>query len=91
MFAVISELSRSDNRLLKLLETAREYADIYLIAKKRQKGCDGMGELAMVSEEFRELLDDLMNYCKGKEYLSGDIHYDIDSVADELSGLILQG
>lgn len=90
MLEVLSELSKSDTKLLKLFETAREYADIYLLARKTQKGCDGMGELAMVEEEFRDSLYDLMNYCKGKGYIDGDIQYEIDSVADELTGLIMQ-
>jgi hypothetical protein len=85
-----SAMAESDIEFCRLLRTAREYADIYLLARKMQKGCDGMGELAMVKEEFRDSLDDLMNYCKGKGYLCGDIRYEIDFVADELAGLIIQ-
>ena len=90
MLEVLSKLSMSDTRLLKLLETARESADIYLLVTKRQRGCDGMGELSMVKEEFRDSLYDLMNYCKWKGYIDCDIQYNIDSLADELTGLIMQ-
>ena len=69
---IISDLAKSDAGLRQLLGTACEYADIYLLAKKRQKGCDGMGELAMVREEFSASFDGLMKYCRKKGYLSGD-------------------
>jgi hypothetical protein len=85
MFERISEPAKSDVDLLRLFENAREYADVYVLARKRQRGCDGMGELAMVREEFRDAVDILVRYCKQKEYLSQDVHYDIDSIADELS------
>ncbi len=84
MINSIWKKSGSDAELLRLLKTAREFGDIYLLARKRQKGCDGMGELAMIKEEFREAVDDLINYCKGKEYLASDFQYDLDTVADTL-------
>ena len=87
---VILELAKFDVRLRELLERAHEYADIYLLAKKRQNGCDGMGELAMVREEFRDSVDALINYCKSKEYLSAAVQSDIDSAAGELRGMKIQ-
>ena len=86
LWLIISDRERSDVGLRQLLGTAREYADIYLLAKKRQKGCDGMGELAMVREEFSASLDGLVHYCRRKGYIDGDIRYEIDSAADELTG-----
>ncbi len=41
----IFNASKSDGRLAALVEEAREYAQIYLLAKQRHKGCDGTGEL----------------------------------------------
>ncbi len=87
MSAGIREKARSDPEVLRLLEPASEYADIYLLARKRQKGCDGMGELAMVKEEFTNSLRELTDYCKVRGYLSDDIQDDIDSLANELAGL----
>ena len=43
-----------------------------------------MGELAMIKEEFREAVDDLINYCEGKDYLARDFQYDLDTIADIL-------
>lgn len=91
MIKSISEKASSDAKLLLLLETASEYANIYLLARKRQKGCDGMGEFAMVKDEFRDSLCELIDYCKVKGYLSGDIRYEIDSIANKLAGLTVQG
>lgn len=68
-----------------LLGKARECAALYLLVSKRQKGCDGMGELAMIREEFRDAVDDLVKHCKGKGYHSADPGYDLDLAADELS------
>ncbi len=41
-----------------------------------------MGELAMIKEEFEEAVDDLISYCKEKEYLVNDFKYDLDTFAD---------
>lgn len=78
MFLKLSEAAQADERLRLLLEAAQEYAAIYLIAAERKKGCDGMGELAMVREEFRESLDRLLGYCAKQGYLYGDIQPDVD-------------
>jgi hypothetical protein len=84
IFEPLRERSQADARLRRLLESAQEYAVIYLIAGQRRKGCDGMGELAMVVEEFRESLDDLLHYCVEKGYLRDGIRPDIADAAREL-------
>jgi hypothetical protein len=81
MISAIFEASNSDERLAKLLENVQEYAQLYLIAKERQKGCDGMGEVATLKEEFTYCLEKMLNYCKEKGYLSGDISFNIDSIS----------
>ena len=85
MLTDIAEITATDDHASSLLCKARECADIYLLVAKRQKGCDGMGELAMIKEEFREAVDNLVHYCRVKGYLSKDFHYHLDSMADELS------
>ncbi|MEJ2695080.1 MAG: hypothetical protein P8013_00370 [Candidatus Sulfobium sp.] len=75
----------TDNRASVLLCEARECAKIYLLVTRRKKGCDGMGELAMIKEEFKEAVDDLLNYCKDKECLANNFQYDLDTVADMLT------
>jgi hypothetical protein len=82
MFETIISASKSDGRLAALVDEAREYAQIYLLAKKRHKGCDGTGELMTLKEEFKDTVDKMIQYCKEKSYLSGACAYDPDSVAD---------
>ena len=80
----ISERSASDPGLARLLDEAHEFACIYVLARQRQKGCDGMGELASMREEFRDVVDKVIQYSQEKKYISQGISYDIDSIADEI-------
>jgi len=84
MIDSVLQASKSDARLATLLDEAREYAQVYLLAKQRHKGCDGTGELMTLKEEFKDTVDKMIRYCKEKGYLSGACAYDSDSVADAL-------
>lgn len=84
LFETILNASKSDGRLAALVDEAREYAQIYLLAKQRHKGCDGTGELATLKEEFKDLADKMVWYCKRQNYLSDTCDYDPDSVAAAL-------
>lgn len=81
---------KSDAQLEALLTKAQEYAEIYTMARKRQKGCDGMGELAMLKEEFQDSLQELIRYCRGGHYLFDEPHFDIDLLADELMRMTVE-
>lgn len=87
MLNTIQHASKSDGQLAKLLAEAREFAQVYVLASQRQKGCDGMGELATMKEEFRDVIDKMMQYCNEKKYIFEVISYDIDSIADEIKSL----
>lgn len=89
MFGAVREVSKSDGELLKLLVDARECAEFYLLSKRRQKGCDGMGELAMIKDEFEESLNRLIAYCKAKGYVSADIQCGLDFAAEDLVSSIV--
>ncbi len=84
MIKSIFEIAKSEPALAALLETAREYAAVYLMAKNRQKGCDGMGELATMKEEFKDTVDKVMQYCKDEKYIPEDLVFDIDTIAEEI-------
>lgn len=84
MFNAIQQNSKSDNQLAKLLADAREYAHVYVLARQRQKGCDGFGEMTNLREEFRDVVDKVIQYSQEKKYISQDVSYDIDSIADEI-------
>ena len=55
-----------------------------MLARQRQKGCDGMGELSTMKEECRDVIDKVIQYSQEKKYISQDVAYDIDSIADEI-------
>jgi len=77
----IRELKKDDTHLARLFDKVREYAELYLIAKQRQKGCDGMGEVATLKDEFIYSLNGMIRYCKENGYFSGEISYEIDQIA----------
>lgn len=81
---IIQKFVPDDAQLARLFERVREYAELYLIAKQRQKGCDGMGEVTTLKDEFIYSLNEIINYCKEKGYLSGEILYEIDSIARDI-------
>jgi hypothetical protein len=84
MIGTIFDASKSDPELVTLVDEAREYAEMYLLAQKTQRGCDGMGELATLKEEFRDIVDKVIQYSQEKKYISEVISYDIDLIADEI-------
>ncbi len=80
----LSESASGDPELFKLLEKAREYARVYHFAKARQKGCNGMGEVATLKDEFNSVIEDLLSYASEKGYIPPDTSFDIDEVAKVL-------
>jgi hypothetical protein len=74
----------NDVQLLRLLERVQEYAELYLLAKQRQKGCDGMGEVATLKDEFSYSMDRMIRHCREKGYISGDARHDTDSIAMDI-------
>ncbi len=89
MIESILQASKSDDRLDVLLDEAREYAQIYILAKQRHKGCEGTGEFMTLREEFRDAIGKLVRYCKEKGYPCDLNAEDFDAVARELtSGVI---
>jgi len=83
----IFKASKSDARLAGLIDEVKEFAEVYALARQRQKGCDGMGELATIKEEFRDAVDEVIQYCNEKKYISEVIGYDIDVIVDEIKRL----
>jgi hypothetical protein len=84
MFNTIQQESKSDSQLAKLLDEAREYAQVYVLAKQRHKDCEGTGELMTLKEEFRDVIDKMIKYSQEKKYISQDVSCDIDAIADEI-------
>jgi hypothetical protein len=84
MYEVILQKAASDPGLAKLIHAVEEYADIYALSKDRQKGCDGMGEAATLKEEFRNALENLIQYCVEHDYLPVNTKADYDILARKI-------
>ncbi len=88
MIKEIIKYAASDRELKMLLDKAYDYAQVYVLAKQRQKGCDGMGEVTNLKDEFQTVLGELFEYCKNKNYISADLllldALDIDSLSIEM-------
>lgn len=80
----IQRFVQNDAQLAHLFERVRESAELYLIAKQRQKGCDGMGEVATLKDDFIYSLNGIIRYCNENGYLSGEISYEIDVIARDI-------
>jgi hypothetical protein len=87
MMKRILEASDSDQRLSTILDEVRAYAQVYVLARQRQKGSDGFGEMTNLKEEFRDVIDKVIQYSQEKKYISEVISCDIDSIADEIERL----
>ena len=80
----IQKFVPNDAQLARLIERVRENAELYLLAKQRQKGCDGMGEVATLKDEFIYSLNGIIRHCKEKGYLRDDVSYDVDLIAPDI-------
>lgn len=87
MMKRILEASASDQRLSTILDEVRAYAQVYVLARQRQKSCDGFGEMTNLKEEFRDVIDKVIQYSQEKKYISEVISCDIDSIADKIERL----
>ena len=70
------------------LEEVQEYSQIYLLAKERQKGCNGMAQFVMLKEEFKEVIDKLFQYCgqKNNQHLAFE-EDELDSLAARFTNI----
>jgi len=58
------DVSASDLQVPAMLDEAREFAQVYVLAWQRQKGCDGTEEMTNLKDEFRGILDELIDIAK---------------------------
>jgi hypothetical protein len=86
----ILSASKTDDRLAALVDEAREYAQIYLLAKQRHKGCEGTGELITLREEFKDTVDKMIRCYREKNHLSSVCDYDPESAATALVNMNAQ-
>ena len=84
MLGEIILAARSDAVLAGLYDKTLEYAQMYLYVKRRQKGCDGLGELNNLKDEVRAASAEMVAYCEGKHILPEAFSSDPDLMAEEL-------
>lgn len=73
----------SDIKLAKLFDEVQEYAQIYLLAKQQQKGCNGMAQFVALRDEFKDALEAFFRHCREKGYLDHTFAGDLDVLAVE--------
>ncbi len=83
VFDIIRESAKSDATLGQLYDEVLEYARMYSYIKKRQKGCDGLGDLNNLKDELCVVLEKLLAYCRRMGYLDGTASFDADSLIEE--------
>lgn len=83
---VISTAAGSDSLLAALYSRAGEYMQVYLFAKKRQKGCDGLGEMTNLKDELRGVLEEMIAYCRERELLARTMVCDVDRMIEDAEG-----
>jgi hypothetical protein len=74
--------SASDARLAKIMDDVFDYAQIYSLARQRQDGCAGKGELFALRAEFSEFIAQLSEYSVKQGYITSPLKEDIDHIAD---------
>ena len=86
----ILQEAKTDALLAGYLEEVQEYSQIYLLAKERQKGCNGMAQLVTLKEEFKEVIDKLFQYCEQKNnHQLACERNDLDSLAIRFTKMVV--
>jgi len=86
LYNEILELKKSDAELSSLCERASEYARLHLYARKTT-GCDSLGEIKNLLDEFREIIYEIIKYCGGKNYIDKLVLFTMDMSDKELEKL----
>lgn len=86
---------RSDTAFAGLLDEVREYAQVYILSKERRKGCNGMSLHVVLTEEFKDAVDNLSSYCREMNYPAPVFgEYDLAAIAamfsEEIPGVPLE-
>ncbi len=86
LYSEILEAEKSDAELSRLCHKAAEYARLHLYARKI-KGCNSLGEIEHLLEEFRRMIFEVIRYCGGKNYIDNLALYTVDITDNDLEKL----
>ncbi len=80
------ETRKFDAELSCLCDRAAEYARLHLRARKIA-GCNGLGEIDNLLDEFRKKIYEIIRYCGKRKYIDGLAIYTIEVSDKELEKL----
>ena len=83
---VIAQAARENPELADLYRQTCDLAMLYLFAKDRQRGCDGMGEVNNLKEEFSLAIGTMVTYCREHTIITDTGPLDTDVVLDDIAG-----
>jgi hypothetical protein len=86
LYSEILEATKADAELSTICHSAAEYARLHLHARKTS-GCNSLGEIEHLLDEFRKVVYEIMRYCGKKGYIDGLTVYTINTSDDELTKL----
>lgn len=80
------KVTKVDAQLAALCARAAEYARLHLYARKIT-GCNGLGEIENLLDEFRCMIYETMRYCSEKKYIDELAIYTVEMNDEELTRL----
>jgi hypothetical protein len=86
LYHEILEAKKSDAELSVLCDRAAAYARLHLYARKIT-GCNGLGEIENLLDEFRQMIYEIIKYCGKKNYIDDLAIFTIDVTDKELEKL----
>ncbi len=86
LYSEILRAAEADAQLSILCRRAAEYARLHLYARKIS-GCNGLGEIENLLDEFRKMIYEIIRYCGRKKYIDEFAIYSIDVTDEELTKL----
>ncbi len=86
LYNEILEAKKFDAELSVLCHKAAEYARLHLYARKIS-GCNSLGEIEHLLDEFRRMIFEIISYCGKKNYIDNLAIYSFDVTDKELEKL----
>lgn len=86
LYSEILKATKADAQLAILCDRAAEYARLHLYARKIT-GCNSLGEIENLLDEFRNMIYEIIRYCAKKKYIDDLAIYSIDASDEELTRL----
>ncbi len=86
LYNEILEATKFDAELSDLCYKAAEYARLHLYARKIH-GCNSLGEMEHLLDEFKRMIFDVIRYCGGKNYIDSLAIYTVDITDKDLEKL----